>query len=258
MKWKMLIGTCLAFTVILLIPFTLCLAAERDVRLQWDPSIDAQYLQSYKIYYYTISGDINSLSTADYATSYTVGGITYSIDPSGPKVIIIDKAYTEITFHFAENSKAYYFTITSIDDIGMEGDCSTEYMIAANANSTTVASGDTGSGGGGCFIATAAFGSYLDPHVYVLRQFRDRVLLRNYIGTAFVKFYYKHSPPIADYIRQHDGLRMLTRWALTPLIFGIQYPWISAILIIAMVAIIIYRRRKRLLAVTSDRSLVTG
>jgi hypothetical protein len=229
-------------------PFTLCLAAERDVQLQWEPSIDAQYIQSYKIYYYTTSGDVSSLSTADYATSYTVGGITHSIDPSGPKAITIDKTYTELTFHFPDDSKEYYFVITSIDDSNLESDYSTEYMIAAHVsnNSTTVASGDSGSsGGGGCFIATAAFGSYLDPHVYALRQFRDRVLLKNYIGTAFVKFYYKHSPPVADYIRQHDRLRMITRWALTPLIFGVQYPRITLVLIIAMVAAIIGCRRRR-------------
>ena len=79
-------------------------------------------------------------------------------------------------------------------------------------------------GGGGCFIATAAYGSYLDPHVMVLRHFRDSVLLQSELGTAFVTFYYKHSPPIADFIAQHDTLRMLFRFALTPLIFGAEYP----------------------------------
>jgi hypothetical protein len=32
----------------------------------------------------------------------------------------------------------------------------------------------------------------------VLRKFRDRYLLTNAPGKAFVRFYYKHSPPIAD------------------------------------------------------------
>ncbi len=89
-----------------------------------------------------------------------------------------------------------------------------------------------GGGGGGCFIATAAYGSYLDPHVIVLRTFRDRYLATNALGRIFVDFYYQHSPPIADYISRHDGLRMIVRWGLTPIIYAMAYP-IVALLIFA-------------------------
>jgi hypothetical protein len=95
---------------------------------------------------------------------------------------------------------------------------------------TTTSVGTVSSSGGGksgCFIATAAYGSYLDPHVKVLRNFRDDVLLQSRLGTAFVKFYYKHSPPIADYIAQHESLRMLFRLLLTPVILLVKLGWIS-------------------------------
>jgi hypothetical protein len=107
---------------------------------------------------------------------------------------------------------------------------------------STVGSVSSSGGGGGCFIATAAFGSYLDPHVMVLRHFRDDVLLQSELGTAFVKFYYKHSPPIADFIAQHETLRILMRFALTPLIFAVKYPLIAALLF-AMAGAWFIRRR---------------
>lgn len=70
-----------------------------------------------------------------------------------------------------------------------------------------------------CFIATAAFGSKFDWPVALLRHFRDQYLLTNSLGTAFVRFYYQHSPPIAERIASSQPLKMLVRVLLAPVIF---------------------------------------
>jgi hypothetical protein len=93
------------------------------------------------------------------------------------------------------------------------------FVLSANP-STNDGSNNGGGGGGGCFIATAAYGSMLEPHVVILREFRDKILLKHQIGKAFVNFYYKHSPPIAHYITKHDTIRMLVRWSLIPVVFA--------------------------------------
>jgi hypothetical protein len=67
-----------------------------------------------------------------------------------------------------------------------------------------------------CFISTAAFGSPLNPKVKTFRKFRDVVLNQFSWGRKFVAFYYQHSPPIADKIRQSNTLRAITRAALWP------------------------------------------
>jgi hypothetical protein len=89
--------------------------------------------------------------------------------------------------------------------------------------STISASLSSGSGGG-CFLATAAYGSYWEPHVMTLRHFRDRYLLTNRLGTEFVETYYKYSPPLADYIAEHEGLRHTVRIGLTPLL---GFSWLA-------------------------------
>jgi hypothetical protein len=93
-----------------------------------------------------------------------------------------------------------------------------------------------------CFIATAAFGSTLDPHVRVLRDFRDRVLARSPGGRALIEFYYAWSPPMAAFIARHEGLRTAVRWALTPLVYTIEYPLLLGFLVIPMAAMAIRRR----------------
>jgi len=93
-----------------------------------------------------------------------------------------------------------------------------------------------------CFIATAAYGSWLDPHVLSLRQFRDEYLLTNAVGSWFVEFYYWNSPPIADYIRERESLRFVVRVLLTPLVYAIEYP---AVLLCLAILLLVMKLRKR-------------
>lgn len=76
-----------------------------------------------------------------------------------------------------------------------------------------------------CFVATAAYGSKMHPYVQRLREFRDRVLMPTRAGRKFVDFYYRYSPPVADYIAERTTLRALVRAALWPLVLVIAHPF---------------------------------
>ncbi|MCK4796811.1 MAG: hypothetical protein KAT05_05475, partial [Spirochaetes bacterium] len=72
--------------------------------------------------------------------------------------------------------------------------------------------------GGGCFIATAAFGTKMAKEVRILCKFRDKYLLTNFTGKIFVAFYYKYSPFIATYIAKRNSIKGNIRVLLNPLI----------------------------------------
>jgi len=82
--------------------------------------------------------------------------------------------------------------------------------------------GDGGDDGGGCLIATAAFGSELSPQVQFLREIRDNTVLQTESGTSFMtgfnQFYYSFSPAIADYERENSAFKEAVKLTLTPLL----------------------------------------
>jgi len=79
------------------------------------------------------------------------------------------------------------------------------FTIAAGSAS----SGSDGAGGGGCFIATAVYGSVHHPVIGQLRGFRDRRLCVSPAGNAFVETYYAVSPTPAAYLRRSALLRCM-------------------------------------------------
>jgi hypothetical protein len=130
------------------------------------------------------------------------------------------------------------FLIVQVDRTGNPGTAWSTVSattIDPTPNNNTVSVDDAGGGAGGgtvasginifdCFVATAAYGSYLEPEVVLLRDFRDQDLLTNAPGRAFVAWYYRNSPPIAEWIAKRRWARALTRWALTPIVYAIKYP----------------------------------
>ena len=78
------------------------------------------------------------------------------------------------------------------------------------------------SGGGGCLIATAAFGSEMAPQVQFLREIRDNTVMSTQSGTAFMtgfnQFYYSFSPYVADYERENPVFKEAVKITLTPLL----------------------------------------
>jgi hypothetical protein len=170
------------------------------------------------------SGEINEYA-ADYVKFTNLGG-TYDVFVLIP-YSLSDSAIQPYTYEARLGSLV--LTLTGISStVGMEGvkqgsSSPTPAVVNLSASNTiSTSSGSSGSsgdsGGGGCFIATSAYGSPFHKEVLVLREFRDRYLLTHPPGRLFVSVYYTISPSVARLIGRHENLKAFTRTALYPVV----------------------------------------
>jgi len=115
----------------------------------------------------------------------------------------------DTTLAFDREATTYRVAIRVVDDCGEESAWQTAEVTTTEIHFTTVSP---------CFVATAAYGTPMAREIRSLRRFRDRHLLNNTLGRAFVDAYYAIGPHLADAIREHEDARALVRMALSPLV----------------------------------------
>ncbi|MEW6646437.1 MAG: CFI-box-CTERM domain-containing protein, partial [Pseudomonadota bacterium] len=64
-------------------------------------------------------------------------------------------------------------------------------------------------------------------------------------GRWFVAQYYEHSPPLADYIREREGLRAMVRGVLTPVVYAVRHPLWALLAVSVLLTMGIGWRRRR-------------
>ena len=80
---------------------------------------------------------------------------------------------------------------------------------------------------GGCYIATAVYGSYDCPQVWVLRRYRDLFLLQKWYGKLFVKFYYVTSPTLVQFFGESKWFKILCLYPLNRMVKWLKNKGVS-------------------------------
>lgn len=106
-------------------------------------------------------------------------------------------------------------------------------FIRKNANSdfskdqpttttTTTSSNNSSTSSGGCYVATAVYGSYDCPQVWTLRRFRDYTLAETRRGRAFIKTYYAISPTLVKWFGHTNWFKRLWKKRLDKMVAQLQ------------------------------------
>lgn len=77
-------------------------------------------------------------------------------------------------------------------------------------------------GRGGCYIATAVYGSYDCPEVWTLRRFRDNKLVKSWYGRIFIRFYYTVSPTLVRLFGRTKWFKQLWKRKLDVMVKRLQ------------------------------------
>ena len=75
---------------------------------------------------------------------------------------------------------------------------------------------------GGCYVATAVYGSYDCPQVWTLRRYRDYTLAETWYGRAFIHTYYAISPTLVKWFGHTDWFKKVWKGNLDRMVAKLQ------------------------------------
>lgn len=75
---------------------------------------------------------------------------------------------------------------------------------------------------GGCYVATAVYGSYDCPEVWTLRRYRDYTLAESWYGRAFIRVYYAISPTLVKWFGETKWFKNMWRGKLDRMVKKLQ------------------------------------
>lgn len=175
-------------------------AGEENLSASWDDENNTETV-SYKVYWSSATFDENDLDGDAVSSKGDLSAKSYQITG-------------------LDNGTRYYVAVATTDDFDNES----ELSEAVDGTPVVVTDGFEfykeagGADEGGCFIATATYGSVMHPYVSELREFRDQTLLPHALGAWLVASYYRHSPPLAELIRHRPWAQASSRVLLAPLV----------------------------------------
>lgn len=124
----------------------------------------------------------------DEMTEFVTGAIELEIEEKGPNVAAYRKIKADMIESFNEEAQKMGYTIQK----------------------------------GGCYVATAIYGSYDCPQVWTLRRFRDNFLAEHLLGRLFIRIYYWVSPKAVRRFGERAWFNHLWRKPLDVLVQMLQ------------------------------------
>ena len=159
------------------------------------------------------------------------------VDPNQDPQYYVDRYNNEASYKkwFDDN----YPNITIYQAVGIEdptivqdeevkiGECGTGTILVDGVCAPDESHNSTDdNGGGGCLIATAAYGSEMSPQVQFLREIRDGKVMSTESGASFMtgfnSLYYSFSPYIADYERENPVFKEMVKIGITPMLSSLS------------------------------------
>lgn len=215
---------------------------DQELFLSWNAPSGFKIVTGYNVYYMEQGGSTWTSISVGNVTSYTLRGLTNGTTYDVKVTAVASPSYV-INATALDDFTTPHESHLLVPDVSVTINCSIPSCESPDSNITSgtpesIAPFPDLPDQDHCFIATAAYGSSWEPHVIILRIFRDEYLKPYDWGRRFIAWYYRHSPPWARYLNEHAWLKPMVRITLVPAV-GLAYFFVKTTTAIRLLSLLL-------------------